>query len=186
MSMAKTDTKAARATRSTTRAEAASGPGETLIHEGQLNSAGRRFAIVVSRFNELIGERLVDGALDAIRRTGGSTDDVEIFHCPGAMEIPGLLQRVVDTGRFDGIICLGVVIRGATPHFDLVVGQAISGISRLAATGQVAIACGVLACETIEQALERAGTKAGNRGSDAAMVAIEMADLYATLGAGRG
>ena len=153
----------------------------TRVHEGRLNSAGRRFAIVASRFNELIGDRLVDGALDAIRRTGGSTDDVEIFHCPGAMEIPGLLQKVVDTGRFDGVICLGVVIRGATPHFDLVVGQAIAGISRIAASGQVAIACGVLACETIEQALERAGTKAGNRGTDAAMVAIEMADLYTTF-----
>ena len=152
------------------------------IHEGMLRSEGRRFAIVASRFNELIGDRLVDGALDAIRRTGGAVDAVEIFRCPGAMEIPGLLQRVVDTGRFDGVICLGVVIRGATPHFDLVVGQAISGISRLAAEGQVAIACGILACETIEQALERAGTKAGNRGADAAMVAIEMAELYAQMG----
>ena len=177
MSMAKVETK--RSARSA-RVSADSG---TRIHEGRLNSAGRRFAIVASRFNELIGDRLVEGALDAIRRTGGSTDDVEIFRCPGAMEIPGLLQRVVDTGRFDGVICLGVVIRGATPHFDLVVGQAIAGISRIAGEGQVAIACGVLACETIEQALERAGTKAGNRGADAAMVAIEMADLYASFGA---
>jgi 6,7-dimethyl-8-ribityllumazine synthase len=152
-------------------------------HEGLLKSSGRRFAIVASRFNELIGDRLIDGALDAIRRTGGSAEDVEIFRCPGALEIPGLLQRVVDTGRFDGIICLGVVIRGATPHFDLVVGQAVAGIMRLASLGQVAIACGVLACETIEQAIERAGTKAGNRGADAALVVIEMADLYASMGA---
>jgi len=152
-----------------------------MIHEGVLNSAGRKFAIVASRFNELIGDRLVDGALDAVRRTGGSVDDVEIFRCPGALEIPGLLRRVVDSGRFDAVICLGVVIRGATPHFDLVVNQSIAGIMRLAGEGTVPIACGVLACESIEQALERAGTKAGNRGSDAALVAIEMADLYASL-----
>jgi len=155
-------------------------------HEGILRSAGRRFAIVASRFNDTIGDRLVDGALDAIRRTGGSVDDVEIFRCPGAMEIPGLARRVADSGRFDGVICIGVVIRGATPHFDLVVNQAVAGIARIAAGGGPAIANGVLACETIEQALERAGTKAGNRGADAAMVAIEMADLYASIGTGSG
>jgi 6,7-dimethyl-8-ribityllumazine synthase len=156
---------------------------EVTMHEGVLNSAGRKFAIVASRFNELIGDRLVDGALDAVRRTGGAVEDVEIFRCPGALEIPGLLQRVLDSGRFDGVICLGVVIRGATPHFDLVVNQSVGGIMRLAAEGKVPIACGVLACETIEQAIERAGTKAGNRGADAALVAIEMADLYASMGA---
>jgi len=157
---------------------------EATVHGGVLNSAGRKFAIIASRFNELIGDRLVDGALDAVRRTGGAVEDVEIFRCPGALEIPGLLKRVVDSGRFDGIICLGVVIRGATPHFDLVVNQSIGGIMRLAGEGRVPIACGVLACETIEQALERAGTKAGNRGADAALVAIEMADLYAAMEAG--
>ena len=150
-------------------------------HEGMLRSEGRRFAIVASRFNDTIGDRLVDGALDAIRRTGGSVDDVEIFRCPGALELPGLARRVVDSGRFDGVICIGVVIRGATPHFDLVVNQAVAGIAQIAATSRVAVANGVLACETIEQAVERAGTKAGNRGADAAMVAIEMADLYAAI-----
>src|SRR5262245_17038460 len=150
-------------------------------HEGILQSAGRKLAIVASRFNDLIGDKLLDGALDAIRRTGGSPEDVEIFRCPGALEIPGLLRRVVDTGRFDAVVCLGVVIRGATPHFDLVVGQAVSGVVQIAAAGQVAVGCGILACDTIEQAIERAGTKAGNRGYEAAMVAIEMADLYAGL-----
>jgi 6,7-dimethyl-8-ribityllumazine synthase len=100
------------------------------------------------------------------------------------MEIPALARRVVDSGRFDGVICIGVVIRGATPHFDLVVNQAVGGIAQLAASGGTAIANGVLACETIEQAMERAGTKAGNRGSDAAMTVIEMADLYASMDAG--
>lgn len=158
----------------------------TKTHEGILRSGGRKFAIVASRFNDFIGDKLVDGALDAIRRTGGSTEDVEIFRCPGALEIPGLTRRVVETGRFDGVICLGVVIRGATPHFDLVVNQAVSGIAQVAASTDIAVACGVLACDTIEQAIERAGTKAGNRGCDAAMVAIEMADLYATIKAGGG
>lgn len=153
-------------------------------HEGMLRSEGRRFAIVASRFNDSIGDRLIDGALDAIRRTGGSVDDVEIFRCPGALEIPGLARRVVDSGRFDGVICIGVVIRGATPHFDLVVNQAVAGIAQIAASARAAVANGVLACETIEQALERAGTKAGNRGADAAMVAIEMADLYAAIDTG--
>jgi 6,7-dimethyl-8-ribityllumazine synthase len=151
-----------------------------------LRSDGKRFAIVASRFNDAIGENLVDGALDAIRRTGGSVADVEIFRCPGALEIPALLRRVVDTGRFDAVICIGVVIRGATPHFDLVVNQAVSGIAQIAVAAPVAVTCGVLACDTIEQAVERAGTKAGNRGADAAMAAIEMADLYATMKAAEG
>lgn len=154
---------------------------EGKTHEGMLRSDGKRFAIVASRFNDSIGENLVDGALDAIRRTGGSVADVEIFRCPGALEIPALLRRVVDTGRFDAVICIGVVIRGATPHFDLVVNQAVAGIAQIAVAAPVAVTCGVLACDTIEQAVERAGTKAGNRGADAAMAAIEMADLYATM-----
>jgi 6,7-dimethyl-8-ribityllumazine synthase len=159
----------------------------TKVHDGILRAGGRKFAIIASRFNEFIGDKLIEGALEAIRRTGGSPDgDAEIFRCPGAMEIPGLLRRVVDSGRFDAVICLGVVIRGGTPHFDLVVGEAVSGIARIAAEGKVPVACGVLACETIEQAIERSGAKAGNRGADAALVAIEMADLYASLGAGAG
>ena len=151
--------------------------------EGALTSAGRRFAICASRFNDFIVDKLVEGALDALRRTGAGPRSVEIFRCPGAMELPGLARRVVATGRYDGVICLGAVIRGATPHFDLVVGEATRGIGALAADARVAVAFGVLACDTIEQAVERAGTKAGNRGFDAAMVAIEMADLYAQLDA---
>jgi 6,7-dimethyl-8-ribityllumazine synthase len=152
-------------------------------HEGALSAAGRRFALVVSRFNDFIVDKLVDGALDALTRTGAEPGSVEIFRCPGAMELPGLARRVVDSGRFDGVICLGAVIRGATPHFDLVVNEATRGIGALGAEARVAVAFGVLACDTIEQAVERAGTKAGNRGFDAAMVAIEMADLYAALAA---
>jgi 6,7-dimethyl-8-ribityllumazine synthase len=157
------------------------GRGKVDVHEGALSSAARRWAICAARFNDFIVDKLVDGALDALRRTGAEDSAVEIFRCPGAMELPGLARRVTGLGRFDGVICLGAVIRGATPHFDLVVGEAARGIGALAAEGRVAVAFGVLACDTIEQAVERAGTKAGNRGYDAAMVAIEMADLYAQL-----
>jgi 6,7-dimethyl-8-ribityllumazine synthase len=154
-------------------------PTNSIIHEGALRADGKRFAVIASRFNDFMVEKLVEGALDGLRRSGAASADVELFRCPGAFEIPGLLRRVVDTGRFHGVICVGIVIRGATPHFDLVVGEATSGISRIAAEGQVAIGNAVLACESIEQAVERAGSKAGNRGFDAAMVAIEMANLFA-------
>jgi len=157
------------------------GTAEAQTHEGMLRSGGRKFAIVASRFNDSIGDKLVEGALDAIRRTGGAIEDVEIYRCPGALEIPGLVRLVVASTRFDAVICIGVVIRGATPHFDLVVNQAVSGIAQINATSDIPVTCGVLACETIEQAIERAGTKAGNRGTDAAMAAIEMADLYAAI-----
>jgi len=156
---------------------------ETKVHEGALAAAGRGFAIVASRFNDFIVDKLVEGARDALRRTGADDARVEIFRCPGAMELPGLARRVLATGRFDGLVILGAVIRGATPHFDLVVGEATRGIGALAAETGCAVGYGVLACETIEQAIERAGTKAGNRGFDAAMVAVEMADLYAQLDA---
>jgi len=153
------------------------------VHEGGLSGNGRRFAIVAARFNDFIVEKLIDGAKEALRRTGVSADDVELFRCPGAMEIPGLARRVADGGDFDGVICLGAVIRGATPHFDVVVRESAAGVGALAAEGKLAVAFGVLACDNIEQAVERAGAKAGNRGADAAMVAVEMADLYARMAA---
>ena len=149
-------------------------------HVGQITSAGKRFAIVASRFNEFMVERLVEGAVDALLRTGARPSDLEIFRCPGAFEIAGVARRVADSGRFDGVICIGVVIRGATPHFDLVVGQATAAVAQIAAEGKVAVGNGIVACENMEQAIERAGSKAGNRGFDAAMVASEIAQLYAT------
>ena len=153
------------------------------IHEGSLSAAGHGFAIVASRFNDFIVDKLVEGARDALRRTGADPARVELFRCPGAMELPGLARRALATGRFDALIVLGAVIRGATPHFDLVVGEATRGIGALADETGCAVGYGLLACETIEQAVERAGTKAGNRGFDAAMVAVEMAELYARLDA---
>jgi 6,7-dimethyl-8-ribityllumazine synthase len=151
------------------------------VHEGGLSGNGRRFAIVAARFNDFIVEKLIDGAKAALRRAGVGADDMELYRCPGAMEIPGLARKVAETEKFDGIICLGAVIRGATPHFDLVVRESAAGVGALAAEGKLAVAFGVLACDNIEQAVERAGAKAGNRGADAAMVAVEMADLYARI-----
>ena len=154
-------------------------------HEGQPRTDGRRFAVVASRFNEFVVDKLLAGALEALRRSGAADDDVELFRCPGALEIPGLARRALAWGRFDGLVCLGAVIRGATPHFDLVVREAAAGIAAIGAEGKVGVGMGVLACENVEQALERAGSTSGNRGADAALVAIEMASLYATLrGAG--
>src|SRR6185436_1127933 len=152
-------------------------------HEGPLRADGKRFAVVASRFNEFIVDKLLTGALDALRRSGAEDGDVEVFRCPGAFEIPGLARRIADSGRFEGLVCVGAVIRGATPHFDLVVNQATAGIAAIAAEGKVAVGNAVLACETIEQAVERAGSKAGNRGYDAAVVAVEMCSLYASLNA---
>ena len=146
-----------------------------------MQAGGRRFAVIAARFNDFIVDKLVAGALDALRRSGVADEDIEVFRCPGAFEIPGLMRRVVDSGRFEAVVCLGTVIRGATPHFDLVVNQSAAGVAAIAAEGQVAVGFGVLACDTIEQAIERAGSKAGNRGYDAALVAVEMADLYARV-----
>jgi 6,7-dimethyl-8-ribityllumazine synthase len=151
------------------------------VHEGRLAANGRRFALVAARFNDAVVEKLIDGARDALRGAGAGVDDVELYRCPGAMEIPGLARRVADTGRFDGIICLGAVIRGGTPHFDVVVRECARGVGDLAGEGEIAVAFGVLTCDTTEQAVERAGDKDSNRGYDAAMVAVEMADLYARM-----
>jgi 6,7-dimethyl-8-ribityllumazine synthase len=150
-------------------------------HEGALKSKGRRFAIVAARFNDFIVDKLIDGARDALRQAGAADEDVELFRCPGAMELPGLARRVAESARFEGIVCLGAVIRGGTPHFDLVVNEAARGIGALSAEGRIAVAFGVLACDNVEQAAERAGSPSGNRGFDAAMVAVEMADLYASM-----
>jgi 6,7-dimethyl-8-ribityllumazine synthase len=153
------------------------------IHEGSLRADGKRFAVIAARFNDFMVDKLVEGALGALRRSGAADEDVELFRCPGAFEIPAVLRQVAESGRFAGAICLGIVIRGATPHFDLVVGEATAGIARIAAEGKIAVGLGVLACETIEQAIERAGSKAGNRGADAALVAVEMANLFVQLAA---
>jgi 6,7-dimethyl-8-ribityllumazine synthase len=153
--------------------------------EGTLSATGLRFAIVASRFNGLIVEPLVAGALDAIVRSGGSADDVTIIRCPGAWELPQVVRRVIERGGVDAVIALGAVIRGSTPHFDYVAGEAARGIAGAAAGAAIPVSFGVLTTDTIEQALERAGTKAGNKGFDAAVGAIEMATLFRALVGGR-
>ncbi len=152
------------------------------IVEGTLSAEGLRFAIINSRFNSFITDRLEEGALDAIRRNGGDLDQVEIFRCPGAFEIPAVVKRVAECGRFDAVICLGAVIRGATPHFEYIAGEVTKGIAQIQLGSPIPISYGVLTPDTIEQAIERAGTKAGNKGFEAAMAAIEMASLFSQLG----
>ena len=151
------------------------------VIEGVLNATGLRFAIVASRFNSLIVEPLVQGAIDAIVRTGGDPDAITIVRCPGAYELPQVVRAVLARGGIDAVVALGAVIRGSTPHFDYVAGEASKGIAAAAAEGTIPVSFGVLTTDTIEQALERAGTKAGNKGFDAAMAAIELATLYRAL-----
>lgn len=151
------------------------------IIEGHLSARGLRFAIVASRFNGLIVDPLIAGALDAIVRSGGDADAVTIVRCPGAWELPQVVRKLVARGGVDAVIALGAVIRGATPHFDYVAGEAAHGIAGAAAASEIAVSFGVLTTDTIEQALERAGTKAGNKGFDAALAAIELATLFRAL-----
>ena len=145
--------------------------------EGNLTGNGRKVAIVAARFNSLIVERLVEGAVDALVRHGVSTDDITLVRVPGAFEVPLVVRKLAAGGKFQGVIALGAVIRGATPHFDYVAGECASGLSRAMNDTGVPVGFGVLTVDTIEQAIERAGTKAGNKGIDAAMTVIEMMDL---------
>lgn len=147
------------------------------IWEGNFLGQGLRIGIVAGRFNSFITEKLLEGALDACRRHGVAEEDVEVAWVPGAFEIPYMAKKMVDSGRFDAVITLGAVIRGATPHFDYVAGEVAKGVGQLAMNGEVPVIFGVLTTDTIEQAVERAGTKAGNKGWDAAVAAIEMANL---------
>jgi 6,7-dimethyl-8-ribityllumazine synthase len=151
-------------------------------HHGQIRGEGKRFGIVISRFNDLITRQLLAGARDCLLQHGAADDDIEAVWVPGAWELAGPLRMLAESGRFDAVIALGCVIRGATPHFDYVAGAAANGVAAVGAAVSIPVVFGVLTTETIEQAIERAGTKAGNKGWDAAMVAMEMSDLYARLG----
>lgn len=150
-------------------------------YEGRLDATSLRVAIVVSRFNEMITRLLLDGALDSLRRHGAHEGRISVAWVPGAFEIAPVARRLAASGAFDAVVCLGAVIRGATPHFDMVAGQAAAGVARAAYDTGVPVIFGVLTTDTIEQAIERAGTKAGNKGADAAVSAIEMASLLRQL-----
>jgi 6,7-dimethyl-8-ribityllumazine synthase len=145
--------------------------------EGKLIAQGLKFGIVVSRFNELVTSKLLDGALDCLKRHDASEDNIEIFYCPGSFEIPLVAKKLAQTGKYDAVICLGAVIRGETPHFDYVASEVSKGISLVQLETGVPIAFGIITADDVEQALNRAGIKNGNKGWDAALTAIEMANL---------
>ncbi len=150
-------------------------------YEGHLDASGLKIGIVISRFNEFISTKLLGGAMDALVRHGASDSDVEVAWVPGAFEIPLVAKKMAASGRYDSIICLGCIIRGATPHFDYVAAESSKGIAQVAMKADCPVAFGILTTETIEQAIERAGTKAGNKGWDAALAAVEMANLIKAI-----
>ncbi|MGQ9646602.1 MAG: 6,7-dimethyl-8-ribityllumazine synthase [Thermodesulfobacteriota bacterium] len=154
--------------------------------EGKLIAKGLKFGIVLSRFNHFIAERLLEGALDALKRSGAEEEDCAVARVPGAFEIPLAAKKMAKSGRYDAIICLGCVIRGATPHFEYIATEVTKGIAHLSLENEIPIAFGVLITDSIEQAIERAGTKIGNKGFDAAMSAIEMANLMKEIGKAKG
>ena len=148
------------------------------VTEGKLNAQGLKFAIVVSRFNDFICEHLLSGALDVLIRNGAADGDIEVFKVPGAFEIPQVAKKAALSKKFDAVICLGAVIRGATPHFEYIASEVSKGVAMIGLEGEVPVTFGVLTTDNLEQAIERAGTKSGNKGWDAALSAIEMANLY--------
>ena len=148
------------------------------FHEAKLIAEGKKFALIVSRFNDFITEKLLSGALDALVRSGTADEDIEVVKVPGAFEIPLLAQKMAKTNRFDAVICLGAVIRGSTPHFDYVSAEVSKGVAAVSMEAEIPVIFGVITVDTIEQAIERAGTKAGNKGWSAAIAAVEMANLF--------
>ena len=152
--------------------------------EGQMNASGHKYAIIASRFNSFIVDRLVEGAVDTLKRHGCSLDDIVLYKVPGGFELPMIASKVAQAGGIDAIIALGAVIRGSTPHFDYVAGEATKGLAQVSLEQNMPISFGLLTCDTIEQAIERAGTKAGNKGGEAAGGAIEMVSLFKTIDGG--
>jgi 6,7-dimethyl-8-ribityllumazine synthase len=151
------------------------------IIEGQLSAAGRKFCIVVSRFNDLVSQRLLDGALDCLKRHGGDEAKVDVVWVPGSFEIPPVASQAAHSKKYQAVICLGAVIRGDTPHFDFIAAEAAKGIAQVAMASGVPTIFGVVTTDNLDQALERAGSKSGNKGWEAALFAMEMADLYGQL-----
>lgn len=151
------------------------------LFEGKYIATNKKFAVILSKFNEYIGENLLKGAIDCFEKHGVTKDNIDIIKVPGAFEIPVTADKLASSKKYSAIVCLGVIIRGATPHFEFVASAASSGISQVALKHSLPVVFGVLTTDTVEQAIERAGTKAGNKGWDAAMTAIEMADLFKQL-----
>ena len=151
---------------------------QTVVHEGHLNGQGFRFAIVASRWNDFISSRLVEGALDALERLGADEKQVEVFKVPGAFEIPLLALRLAESEKFDAIICLGTIIRGQTPHFEYIAGEVTRGIGEAGLQTGIPVVFGVVTADTVDQAIDRAGVKLGNKGFEAATTAVELVNLY--------
>ena len=151
------------------------------IIEGKLDAKGLRVGLLVSRFNSFIGDRLVEGAIDALLRHNAEKEDINIVRVPGAYEVPPAAKKMAESGRYDAIVCLGAVIRGATPHFDYVSAEVSKGVASVSLDSGIPVAFGVLTTDTLDQAIARAGSTAGNKGFDAAMAAVEMANLYKAL-----
>ena len=152
-----------------------------MTHQGRLSAGGFRFALVSSRWNDFLTGRLVEGALDALERLGADEGSVEHFRVPGSFEIPLVAQKVAQSGRFDALVCLGTVIRGQTPHFEYVAGEVTKGIAQAAMESGVPVLYGIVTADTLEQAIDRAGVKAGNKGFEAAMAAVELVNLYKSV-----
>ncbi len=158
---------------------------QTKTHQGSLKAAGFRFAIVESRWNAFLTSKLTEGALDALSSLGATEKDIEIFRVPGSFELPLTARKVAATGNFDAVICIGVVIRGETPHFEYVAGQAAQGISLAAMQTDIPVLFGVITADNLEQALNRSGIKSGNKGYEAAMSAVEIVNLYKKIDGGK-
>ena len=151
---------------------------QAVIHEGHLNGQGFRFAIVASRWNDFISARLVEGALDALERLGVDEKQVDVFRVPGAFEIPLLALRLAESEKFDAVICIGTIIRGQTPHFEYIAGEVTRGIGEAGLQTGVPVVYGVVTADTVDQAIDRAGVKLGNKGFEAATTAVELVNLY--------
>ncbi|HUV04474.1 MAG TPA: 6,7-dimethyl-8-ribityllumazine synthase [Armatimonadota bacterium] len=152
------------------------------VYEGKLLAEGLKFGIVVSRFNDFVTKRLLEGALDALGRHGAKEEDIAVVRVPGTFEVPPIAQKMASSGKYDAVICLGALIRGATPHFEYIAAEVTKGIAQVGLATGVPTIFGVITADTIEQAIERAGTKVGNKGFDAAEAAIEMANLLREIG----
>jgi len=148
------------------------------VVKGNLSAKGMSFALVASRFNEFISSKLVDGAVDALLRHGADESDVHLYWVPGSFEIPPLAKKLAMAGKFDAVICLGAIIKGDTPHFNYIANEAAKGVALAGMSTDTPCIFGIITSDTLEQAIERAGTKSGNKGADAAMSAMEMADIY--------
>ena len=154
---------------------------QPVTHQGRLNAEGFRFALVASRWNDFLTARLTEGALDALERLGADERAVELFKVPGSFEIPLLARKLAASGKFDAIVCLGTIIRGQTPHFEYIAGEVTKGIAQAGMETGVPVVYGIVTADTLEQAIDRAGVKAGNKGFEAAMSAVELVNLYKSV-----